>query len=248
MILDLIGRFFTWIVRRIGGLTVIQVLLLGLTLTSVAWGLITVVGKLSGGPLIMVALFGMIIGWLLARTRLPGWVSGPVTVEIGLIYLLLTIGRIGIPLVVLLPIFGSLSSQILHCTIWPSLKQILPCPPTNFVPLVTAWKSLIESLVTLATRIIGWYKDVHSGIIVVDPLVNPLLWGLALWIVVTWAAWWVRRRNSVLIGLLPSVALLAYNVYYTNNRAGIYWLVWAAGGTLLLQAPLGVTAHGSSAD
>jgi transglutaminase-like putative cysteine protease len=239
MILDMFERFFRWIVHRIGGLTLIQVSLLALTLTSVAWGLIAVVGQLSAGPLTMVALFGMLVGWLLARTRLQGWRSGLVALGIGLAFLVLTIGRIGKPLLVLLPTFWPLTGQILHCTIWPPLKQILPCTPPDFVPMLAAWKAIIESLVSLTTRIVGWFKGVHSGILVVDPLVTPLLWGLALWLVVTWAAWWVRRRNAVMVGLLPSAALLAYNVYYTNDNAGIIWLVLMAGGSVLLQAANG---------
>ncbi len=82
----------------------------------------------------------------------------------------------------------------------------------------------------------SWFKGVHSGLLVVDPLVAPILWGTALWLVAVWAGWWVRRRNSVLIGLLPSVALFAYNIYYTNMIQGIYYLVWAAGLMVLLQA------------
>ena len=38
------------------------------------------------------------------------------------------------------------------------------------------------------------------------------------------------------IGLLPATTLLIYNVYYTNSRNGIFWLVLTGGGWIFLQA------------
>ncbi len=239
MMLDMFANVFRWIIRRLGGLTLLQVSLLVLILCNVAWGLIAVVGQLSAGPLIAVALVGILVSWLLARTHLRGFSSALIALGVGLIYLVLTIGRLGNPFLALLRTLSPLSGQILRCTIWPSLKQILPCQAPNFLPIFATSQAFFRNLTTLVNRFLGWFEGVHSGIRVVDPLVAPLLWGMALWLVVIWAAWWVRRRNSVLIGLLPSMALLAYNIYYTNDLSAIFNLVWVAGGMVLLQAANG---------
>ena len=236
MILDAINRFFVWMLRRLGGLTVIQISLLALALANVGWGMMAVIGRISAGPLVTVALVGMFAGWLLGITRLKGVGSVLLGLAGGLVYLALTVGRIGIPLIAYLRTLTPLAGQILHCTIWPSLKQIVACGSPDFNPSFETWKTLILTSTTLIARIGSWFKGVHSGILVVDPLVAPILWGTAIWLVATWAGWWVRRRDSVLIGLLPGVVLLGYNIYYTNKLIGIYSLVWAAGTMVLLNA------------
>jgi transglutaminase-like putative cysteine protease len=239
MILDMIGKFFSWIVRTLGGLTLIQMSLLALTLANVAWGLMVVVDRQSVGPLVMVAMVGMLTGWWIGRTRLRGYVSSLIGLAAGLIYLSLSVGRLGNPLLAFLRTISPLAGQILHCSIWPSIKRIIACGSPDFEPFITTSKVLSENTVTLVTRVLGWFKGVFSGILVVDPLVTPLLWGMALWFVAIWAGWWVRRRNSVLIGLLPATALIAYNVYYTNDVKGIFYLVLVAGGMVMLQAANG---------
>jgi len=239
MILELIGKFFRWIVHRLGGLTLIQITLLALILANVGWGLMVVIDRPSVGPLVAVAIVGMLAGWLMGRTRLRGYLSAISGMAAGLIYLSLSLGRLGIPLLAFLRTISPLAGQILQCSIWPSIKRIIACGSPNFEPFLTTSKILSDSSVTLVVRISAWFKGVYAGVLVVDPLVTPLLWGTALWFVAVWAGWWVRRRNSVLIGLLPATALLAYNVYYTNDVRGIFYLVLVAGGMVMLQAANG---------
>jgi hypothetical protein len=73
MILDMVSYIFRWFVRRFGGLTLIRIFLLWIILICLAQGLITVVGNLSAGPLANVVLVGLFVGWLMGKTRLPGW-------------------------------------------------------------------------------------------------------------------------------------------------------------------------------
>ncbi len=236
MIFDLFDRVIRLIVRAVGGMTVIHLALLVFTMYSLASGLVVVIGKLSAGPLNTIAYIAILVGWLLARTRLNWWKAGALATAIGLVYLLLTIGRMGSPVGDLLTAFRPLPRDFLQCTIWPSLQPILPCEVPDLRPLVTAWKDVVATLTTLFSRLAGWYNGIRLGIRIVDPLVAPLFWAIILWQVVTWATWWVRRRNSVLVGLLPAVVLLAYNIYYTNDVRGIFWLVLVTGGMLLVQA------------
>ncbi len=98
MILDMFDRFLVWIVRRLGGITVIQFSLAALALSSIGWGMIAVIGRISAGQLVTVALVGLVVGWLVGRTRLKGYSSILVLLGSGVIYLALTAGRIWIPL------------------------------------------------------------------------------------------------------------------------------------------------------
>jgi transglutaminase-like putative cysteine protease len=178
----------------------------------------------------------MTTAWVLGYLRLKGYVSAIVLLVAGILYLALTAGRLWAPLLAFLKTISPLTGEILHCTIWPPLKPLLACGSPQFGEMFNTWKALALTTGVMFTRIGSWFKGVNSGIMVVDPLVAPILWGSAIWLVSAWAGWWVRRRDSVLIGLLPSLALLAYNVYYTNVLKGIYYVVWAAGAMVLLQA------------
>jgi transglutaminase-like putative cysteine protease len=236
----MIGKLFTgifkWLVRWLGTYSLIRIVLLWLTLACLAWGLLTVIEQLSTSLIFTVITLGLLAGWLLGRTKLRGWGSGLIAFFSGFIGLILTVGRIGGPLLAVPPTFGPLAVQLYHCTIWPPLKAILPCPRPDFGPLFEAWGAFITSIASLTVRLSGWFRGIAGGIPVFDPLITAILWGLTVWLVVTWAAWWMRRRGATVVGLFPALALLAYNVYYTNNVAGIIWLVWTTGGIILMQA------------
>ncbi len=236
MIWDWTERVLVWTVRRLGGLTVIRLLLLTLALANVGWGMTVIIGKISAGNLVAVALTAMLAGWLVGRTGWKGYVSVLVLLVLGAAYLTLVPGRIWKPFMDFNRTITPLTGQVLHCTIWPSLKHVLACGSPQFEPFFDTWKTLTLTTSALGNHIDSWFRGVHSGLMVVDPLVAPMLWGTVLWLVSGWAGWWVRRKNSVLIALLPAIAVFSYNLYYTNKAAGIYYRVWAAGGMLLLQA------------
>ncbi len=229
-------RFLGRIIGEIDKPNLLRLALLWLTLVSVAGGLVAVVEDLPVAVVLAVVTFGTLTGWLLGRARLAGWKSALAALGIGLTGLLLTIGRIGLPLWRFLFSVWPPLLQTPRCTIWPPLKPILPCQAPDFAPLFAAWQDLVESLSTLISRLGSWFQIIHSGARVIDPLVTLLLWGLAFWLVVAWAAWWIRRRGAIAVGLLPATALLGYNVYYTNFTRGILWLALTGGGWLLLQA------------
>ncbi len=211
-------------------------ILLTLSLLSVTGGIRVMVGSLSAGPLASVAFFGSLTTWFLARTRLKGWKAGLLAGAAGILYLILFVGRLAGPVWELFISLGRTSRDFSRCTIWPSLKPILHCTIPDFSPLPANLQGLSSAWKTLVGRIGSWISGVNSGTRLVDPLVTPLLWGAAIWLVAAWAGWWVRRRRSILIAILPALALLAYNIYYTNSYSVITWLVRAAGCMVLLQA------------
>ncbi len=226
-------RFDAWsdrLLDHLGSLETLQLALLGFTLGSVGLGLSAVVARLSPDFMLLLAVVSVLTAGALTRTRLRGWAFGLVGALLGLLGLGLTVGQIGSVLAVLL---GSLL---------PPLGQLLQKEPPDFSATVAAWQALGDRLALLAARFDNWFQGVNAHELVIDPMVTSILWGLALWLAAFWAIWWVRRRASALIGLLPAAALLGYNLFYTGSGHGITWLALTAGGILTLQASAGYGA------
>ena len=230
MIVDWLDRLFERLIHRFGGLELLQLFLLFFTLECAALGLAAVVTRLSSGFMLILVTAGVLTAWGLTRTRLPNWGYALAGVLVGVFGLGLTVGRTGRAL------FDVLSSFL------PFLGQLLQKKPADPSMIVASWQALGESLTTLAARFGNWFRGVGADTLVIDPLVTSSLWGMIFWLVVFWALWWVRRRASALVGLLPAAALLAYNVFFTDSRGGITWLVLTAGGILMLQACAGFGA------
>jgi hypothetical protein len=222
--IELFGRFIRWFVRFIGGSTLFRLVLLSLTLVSVGSGLIAVVGHIHPDWLPTTIVYAVLIGWLLGRSKLPGWGSGLVAIGIGLLWLILSVGQMSIPIDILLPALP------------PILKQIILRIPPEVGPLLVAWATFTQSLGGLTIRLMLWLRNAGTSTLIIDPVITSLVWGLALWLVSTWAAWWVRRRETLGVGLLPATIMLVYNIYYTNSKNGLLWLVLTGGGWILLQA------------
>ncbi|MGB8213100.1 MAG: transglutaminase-like domain-containing protein [Anaerolineales bacterium] len=220
----LTGRFLRWFVRFVGAPTLARLVLLSLVLLSVESGLTAVVGHIYPDWLPSTVVYAVLIGWLLGRSRLSGWASGLAALAIGLVWLILSVGQISDPLDTLLPALP------------PILKSIIFRIPPDVVPLLVAWSTFTQSVAGLASRFMLWFRNAGSSTLIIDPGITSLVWGLALWAVSLWAAWWERRREALGIGLLPATVLLIYNVYYTNSRNGIVWLVLTGGGWIVLYA------------
>jgi transglutaminase-like putative cysteine protease len=222
--IELGERFIRWSIRLIGGQTLLHLLLLSLMFLCVERGLVAVVGHIRPVWLASTAVTGVLLGWLLGRSRLPGWGCILAAAVIGPLWLLLSVGQMSLPL------------DIVLRSLPPIFKQYLFHLPLNFGTLNIAWSALAQEMGDLSNRLIVWFRNFGTSTLVIDPGVTSLIWGLALWLVANWAAWWIRRREAMGIGLLPATILLVYNVYYTNSVFGIVWLVFIGGGWIFLQA------------
>lgn len=222
--IELLGRFLRWFIRLIGAPTLLRLVLLCLTMLCVEGGLIAIVGHIRPDWLASTAVYGVLLGWLLGRSRLHGWGSGLAALGIGLLWLALSVGQMSLPLDALLLTLPSI------------LKQVIFRLPLDLGPLQAAWALFAQDLAGLIGRLTLWIQNAGTRTIINDPGVTSLIWGLALWLVSFWAAWWLRRKDALGVGLLPATVLLVYNVYYTNSAIGIYWVVFTGGGWILLQA------------
>ena len=222
--IELAGRLIRWFVHLIGFSTLLRLVLLSLTFLSVEAGMVAVVGHIHPDWLPSTVVYAVLIGWLLGRSHLPGWGSGLIAAGIGVFWLVMSVGQISAPIDSLL--------QALPPILKSMVFRLHPHPG----PFLAAWTIFTQTLSGFVSRFMLWSRNAGTETLIIDPGITSLVWGLALWLVAAWAAWWLRRRETLGVGLLPAMTLLIYNVYYTNSRNGILWLVLAGGGWLLLQA------------
>ncbi len=223
-----LGRVLAWSVRRIGGMTLARLLLLLAVMIGTGLGLTAQVEQLRPVWMLVTALGAVGSGWLLARTRLPAWLCACLLVLAGACGLLLSLGRLSDPL-------GAFLASAINLPLL-FFQQRLHLPAADLRPFAVAWAALTGGTWALVTRIAGWIQAVFAGRPAFDPLVVSLVWTFSLWLLSAWAAWFVRRRNQVLVAILPSALFLGYNTYYTRSSQAVPYLELATGLALALQA------------
>lgn len=212
-------RLIRWLARRVGTETLLQLSLLFLALGIAAGGLARMVSAVRQAGILWMLPAGVWLGWVLARGRLRGWLAFPLATLTGAIALLLLTGRLATPVwETLTALAGVLRNG----------KEALPV-------LYERGGNLLDALITLAGRFSLWFRVVRSGNVVLDPLVTALLWGMGLWLMIIWAAWFLRRRYAALTALFPLLSVLTFVGYYTGSKESYLYLVLAGGTLIALQ-------------
>jgi len=223
MISNIITRLSNWLIRRYGTLEIIQLILLLFSTCSAALGLAAVVSRLDSGFMLGIAIISTWIAWILSRTHLPNWAFAMVGSLSGLAWLIFTVGGLG----------RSVAS--LTFSIFPLIAQWLQSKMIDTSETIAAWQSTGETITALVARITNWFQNIRLDGSLIDPMVTSIFWGFTLWLTTFWALWWVRKRTSVLPGLIPIIAILGYITYYLNSKIGIFWLVIITGELFILQ-------------
>ena len=100
------------IFHRLGGLAIGTGLLLLAALTTIALGLGSMIRGLDGELALTVVSLGLITGWILARSRLPGWLAGLLALGLGSGVDLIRVGHLGGELVLLLRAWAEFAWKI----------------------------------------------------------------------------------------------------------------------------------------
>jgi len=182
--IELVGRLLRWVVRFIGGSTLTRLLLLSLTLLCGGTGLIAVVGHIRPAWLPATIVYAVLVGWLLGRSRLAGWLCGLLVLFIGLVWLALSVGQLSIPL------------DLFLAALPPFLRMILLRLPPNVMSFLTARAMFSQNVLGLTDRLALWLHNAGTSTLIIDPGITSLVWGLALWLVSAWAAWIYRRHAA----------------------------------------------------
>jgi len=232
MIVEVLGRIFAGLIRRLGVTTLLSLLLLGLVLGSVANGLAGMIRDLDTRPFWLVIAGGVLFGWLLAKSPLPGWLATPAAIMFGAGALFVQVGRLGTDFLSVVKVYLKLSGEV-----WQATKA---APHTwntvDTFPLQQAFQPLVDGFNVLFLRARHWVEAIAAGGGGFDPIAAALVWGGGLWIATVWAAWFVRRHDRVFVGIFPASALYAFMLYYTGRSTSVQALVVMLGSILLLHA------------
>lgn len=225
MTVKMAGRVPTWLNNELNGWRLLTVTLLLAVLMSVALGLANVVRGLDIGLLLPIAILATLLGWILAATPWPIWLTGLIVCVAGGITITGRVGRLGDSVLALIGQLLSLAWQVLR---WSGNES----PDLASLQLTLA--DLWLGVTTLWGRLLEWVVNMTRGEPVFDPAATALAWGLALWAVAAWAGWAVRRRDQSLLAVLPAGTLLVMSMAYGGGNfafllmlLGLTWLLAA---------------------
>ena len=204
-------RFVAWLVRRVGAPVLLTLALLLAVLGSLAAGLARALPLLQSAGLAVAALAGLLAGWALARTRLPGWAAAALLAAGGLALALIPLLLSRPQLPALLEAARRLAADLVA---W-QIGQPAPDPGSFLALLGGTALDLGQSLLGA----VQWAAALASGAARYDRQAAAIFWRLVLWAVAAWAAWAVRRRNQPLAAVLPALVLLAGILAFSRSPA-----------------------------
>lgn len=210
----------TRLVRRIGARTLLSLLLLLATFGSVVMGLEEVSTALAPMPLVVAAAVGILFGWLLARSPLPGWLAGGVALIIGSEAALIRYGRLADGL---LQLPGALFRLALEVWLWPLGRSPDPSP------ILGRLEELSADAAQAIKQFWAWSLALVGGEPTFDPWAVALAWSMGLGGLALWASWAVRRHHRPLAAVAPAGAVVAGVLAYSGGRpAALYTLLLSA--------------------
>ena len=212
-----LSSLVTWFVRKTGVQTLIVWALLSLLLSSLVFGLANAVRGLEAGLLVYAGWFGLLVGWLLARSRLTAYQAASLSVLIGVTALVIRVGQLSGQLAQLV---RALNEVAVNCLRWrPALPAAQPAalPAPDFTPVLPILDKLWESTAPLLAHIQEWSAGIRTGSATYNPVATALVWSLAVWMAAAWAGWASRRRRQPLAAVTPAGALLVTILAYTGQ-------------------------------
>ena len=223
--MGLVIRLFRALRTEEGWLTFIMglalVLCLPLVMVEISW----VAGLSITVP---VALAAYLLGILLAKSPLPGWLAALVSGVIGAEFVANQIGRI-------LPSPFPVVEEIA-----PGVRWLWQLWWTHTLPPYLPFRELAlqtwERAELFYARIWWWGYSALTGEPFTDPAstVFLLLMGLTIWGISAYATWGLYRRRQVLASFLPVGLGLTANVFY--SRQGQWYLLGFLTGVIFLSA------------
>ena len=222
-----VGRLLRWVVRRIGSTNLLLLLLVLLGVGSAALGVSDRVRGVDVTLALTVGGLGVLAGWLISRLSLsPGWASAAAGM-LGLVLVLVRVGRLADELFRLWWAQNRLARDLLG---W-----MLGGPPPLWHPAREAALDLARGAGVLLQRVTAWGTALVGGSPGFDPAAVSFVWGLGLWAVGAWAGWLIARRARPVWAVTPTGALLLTAFYHVWG-SHVYLLGLLLAALLLLAA------------
>ena len=224
----LAGRFMSWITSR----EMVLWLLLLITLSIFASGLVELVADLELAIVLLIVLVAMTLGWVLGVVSIPGWLATLCSVVFGAVFTLVRVGRLGgeigdvvrALLVVAGQMFAWLWDRLLYLASY-SIKTgefgLTPGRSVEWSTVPAALSVVWDGVTTMLSRAYTWLSGIFAGSATYDPVGSVLVWGFLVWLCALWAGWMVSRKRQPTIGLLPAGFLLSFLLAYTYESSGV---------------------------
>ena len=167
--------------------------------------------------LIPLAVLALLLGFRLARSRLSPRSAAILGGLLGLLLVVLAVGRILPPLSLLWNeagyAFGWLKDWLQGEIAWP-------------LPFSTALAFAWQRASTLGTRLWWWGQAVAGDAQTQDRIVLQLLTAYLVWAAALFATWQIYRRHSALLGLAPAGLIIAIVAFFRGDMAFFYLAIY----------------------
>lgn len=150
--------------------------------------------ELSGNKVAILGLMAMLFSATLARSQIKPWLAGLSILSLGLEYVLIFWSNVG-----------------------PALGQLLlSLTSLNNIPLPQSFLALAQEWITLTSRFQVWLTNLSLSPNN-DLLILHMLWGLAIWLSVSFFAWSTWRQTPIIIAVMPLGVLLSINIFFAQG-------------------------------
>lgn len=200
------------------------VLILGLMYAvqnSLLGSMAVVVRGVTAADLRPMMVLALLVGWLLARSRLSGWWASGLTVLSGFIAALGHVARINSQL-------GKLTAAGIEYLYIRAVTGEF----ASLKPILEVTTEISRRLYVQLSTLGQWLSSFQLGFSVNNQTVSLVIWGFGLWILTVWLCWTTRRYFQPLWGLVASGGLLAALLTYTSGHREL--IVISLGAALAL--------------
>jgi len=226
MIIEERSDGFAFFIRRVRPGNILVWALILTILICLALGLVESVPNLLFTSILALASLNAGCGWIIGRSKLPGFWAVTVMLLLGLSVPVTWTGQLGGPLVRLLRTLNEIAAAGIR---WFPLQ---PFPDGR-----KAWMMLVEisqRAIILLDRWAGWLAGLVQRSPGVDPAAALLTWGALVAIVTLWLGFTLARLRRPLLASLPTIALLGVILAFARAKPG--YLVPLLAAVLLLMA------------
>ena len=226
MITESFFRSIRWGVHKIGGYTLITILLLVAIIGSIATNLAANIRDIDGGIFVLTTILALLYGWILARTSFPGWKAAIWATAVGTATLVITKTNI----------FNKSFDLSRAVVKWvqKSAQQGFDEPLPDAGTILTISRDISVEINSLLLNLADWTTALLQQETIHDPTSIYLVWGMIMWWAAVWAGWAVRRRKQPLLAVLPAGVIFASSMSFV--RGHILSLIPVLGAALLLLA------------
>ncbi len=196
-------------------------LLIFLSMHAVLLGVELVVRGTSVAVLQVIILLGILVGWLLSRSRIKFGLAVPLALLGGILFTVLRVSGTGAAL------WDVLGAGWGYLWRWIFQRAL---DPSQLVFLFSVLQArVLDSLSSISV----WINDLATGFVVYNQISTLLSWGLILWIFSSWFAWTTYRRDQPIWGILPAGVMLSILMTYTLEKRITLVILLGAGLILI---------------